>query len=94
MIRKWVLRIFLALLGASLIFAAYAFYQLRSRGFLRLPSYETEPPAIAQLPGRPAILVFSKTGAFIHKEAIPAAAGSASMALAIRQRTGSGTTGN
>ena len=73
MVKKWALRVFLVLLGAALIFAAYAFYQLRSRGFLRLPSYETSPPAIPPLPGRPAILVFSKTGAFIHKEAIPAA---------------------
>lgn len=35
--------------------------------------YETEPPAVpANLP-RPAILVFSKTNAFRHEEAIPAA---------------------
>lgn len=36
--------------------------------------YETVPPAVPQNLPRPAILVFSKTNAFRHEEAIPAAA--------------------
>jgi uncharacterized protein len=41
-------------------------------GFLRTPVYDTERPAIA-VSGDPAVLVFSKTNWYIHKEAIPAA---------------------
>ena len=71
--KKWLIRILLFVLVLVILAAAYAYYQMRSRGFWRLPSYETEPPAIPQLDGKPSVLVFSKTGAFIHKEAIPAA---------------------
>ncbi len=71
--KKWLIRILLFVLALVILAAAYAYYQMRSRGFWRLPSYETEPPAIPQLDGKPSVLVFSKTGAFIHKEAIPAA---------------------
>lgn len=35
--------------------------------------YETQPPALPAAIKRPAILVFSKTNAFRHEEAIPAA---------------------
>lgn len=70
--KRWLLRIGLLLLVIILIVAAYGFYQLRSRGFLRLPSYETVPPQVPAMES-PAILVFSKTNSFIHREAIPAA---------------------
>lgn len=71
--KKWLIRILLAIVVVAILFAAYAFYQMRSRGFWRLPSYETEPPALPALEDKPSVLVFSKTGSFIHKEAIPAA---------------------
>ena len=60
---------------ALLIFLAAAIHgvmRARSMGFLRFPVFETIPPDVPAL-GRPAILVFSKTNSFIHKEAIPAA---------------------
>ncbi|GIX31295.1 MAG: Crp/Fnr family transcriptional regulator [Porticoccaceae bacterium] len=63
-----------ALLGAGLVaFAGHALWQLHSYGFLRLPSYEREPPPLPPLKKSWAVLVFSKTNAFIHREAIPAA---------------------
>ncbi len=71
--KKWLIRILLALLVLVILAAAYAYYQMRSRGFWRLPSYETEAPALPEMNGDIAVLVFSKTGSFIHKEAIPAA---------------------
>ncbi len=71
--KKWLIRILLTILVLALLMAAYAYYQMRSRGFWRLPSYETEAPALPALDNKPAVLVFSKTGSFIHKEAIPAA---------------------
>lgn len=46
--------------------------EARSLGFLRSPVYETERPELPLLQ-HPAVLVFSKTNSFIHKEAIPAA---------------------
>lgn len=71
--KKWLLRIvvgivLLALLGGGLFYAA-----MRSQGFFRTPRYETERPALPDLP-RPAVLLFSKTNGYIHKEALPAAA--------------------
>lgn len=44
----------------------------RSMGFLRSPVFETVPPEVPAME-RPAVLLFSKTNSFIHKEAIPAA---------------------
>jgi type 1 glutamine amidotransferase len=41
-------------------------------GFLRTPVYETVRPQLPAL-HHPAVFVFSKTNAFIHREAIPAA---------------------
>lgn len=46
--------------------------KLRYDGQLRSPIYEHEPPPVPAL-ARPAVLVFSKTNGFIHREAIPAA---------------------
>lgn len=70
--KKWLIRIGIAVVALALLAAGYAYYQMRSRGFWRIPSYETEPPEVPPLE-RPAVLVFSKTNSFIHKEAIPAA---------------------
>lgn len=71
--KKWLLRIasvtlVLAIAGAGLFYAA-----MRSQGFFRTPVYETERPTLPTLP-RPAVLLFSKTNGYIHKEALPAAA--------------------
>jgi len=71
-VKKWLIRIGIVVLAVVLLMAAYAYYQMRSRGFWRIPVYETEPPQVPALE-RPAILVFSKTNSFIHTEAIPAA---------------------
>lgn len=69
---KWLKRALTVLLLIAILFASYAYYQMRSRGFWRLPDYDHTPPELPELK-RPAILVFSKTNSFIHKEAIPAA---------------------
>lgn len=45
---------------------------MRSMGFFREPVFETVAPELPALQ-RPAVLVFSKTNGFIHKDAIPAA---------------------
>ncbi len=68
----WLLRIALAVMLLAALAAAYGYYQYRAAGFGRTPVFETEPPALPTLQ-HPAILVFSKTNSFIHKEAIPAA---------------------
>ncbi len=70
--KKWLIRIGTTLLILALAAFSYAYYQMRSRGFWRIPSYETEPPEVPVLK-RPAVLVFSKTNSFIHREAMPAA---------------------
>ena len=82
--KKWLIRGLLVLVVAGIGFAAYSVYTLRSHGFLRWPVYETEAPEIPVLE-RPAILVFSKTNSFIHKEAIPAAE---SMFRSLAERNG------
>jgi type 1 glutamine amidotransferase len=70
--KRRLMRIAAVLFIAALLFGAYAYYQLRSRGFLRAPVYESVAPDIPAL-SRPAVLVFSKTNSYIHAEAIPAA---------------------
>lgn len=70
--KKWLIRFGIIILVLALAAAGYAYYQMRSRGFWRIPSFESEPPQIPALE-RPAILVFSKTNSFIHTEAMPAA---------------------
>jgi len=69
---KWFWGVLGALLVVALAFAGYGVWQARSMGFLRSPVFETERPQLPALQ-RPAVLVFSKTNSFIHKEAIPAA---------------------
>lgn len=69
---RWFWRVLGVLLVAALAFAGYGVWQARSMGFLRSPVFETERPQLPPLQ-HPAVLVFSKTNSFIHKEAIPAA---------------------
>ncbi len=76
MARK-ILRIFLMVIGLLLVILAVQAFRYRDtiqRVFLGgVKIYETQPPELpASLP-RPAVLVFSKTNAFRHEEAIPAA---------------------
>ena len=66
------LRALAGLVLLALLFAGYGIYVARSHGFLRRPVFESERPALPDLK-RPAVLVFSKTNSFIHREAIPAA---------------------
>ncbi|MBK6581812.1 MAG: ThuA domain-containing protein [Gammaproteobacteria bacterium] len=61
-----------ALLVLLALVAGGAYYsEMRANGFFRDPVFETERPALPPLE-HPAVLVFSKTNSFIHKEAIPA----------------------
>jgi len=70
--RKWIWRSVAAVVVVLLGAAAWGAWQLRSMGFLREPVFETVRPELPPLQ-HPAVLVFSKTNAFIHREAIPAA---------------------
>ncbi|WP_439133289.1 ThuA domain-containing protein [Pseudomaricurvus sp.] len=70
--KSWIKRLLAALLILVLLAAAKAAYEMYSRGFWKVPVYESEAPAIPELQ-RPAVLVFSKTNSFKHEEAIPAA---------------------
>lgn len=62
-------------IGLALVLAlGVTFYAaMRSQGFFRAPSYETERPALPALT-HPAVLLFSKTNGYVHREALPAAA--------------------
>ena len=53
--KKWLIRFGIIILVLALAAAGYAYYQMRSRGFWRIPSFESEPPQIPALE-RPAIL--------------------------------------
>jgi uncharacterized protein len=70
--KKWLLRILFGLVAIAICSAAVMYKNMRDMGFFRDPVFETERPAVPLLT-QPAILVFSKTNSFIHKEAIPAA---------------------
>ena len=63
----------LIVLGVLVLLAGALAIKLRMDGFLREPVYETVAPTLPDDIQHPAILVFSKTNGFIHKEAIPAA---------------------
>ena len=69
---KWFWRVAGLLVMAGLVAAGLGYREARSMGFLRAPVFETERPQLPQL-AHPAVLVFSKTNGFIHKEAIPVA---------------------
>ena len=63
----------LILLGVLALLVAAVAIKLRMDGLFRAPVYETSAPDLPADLQHPAILVFSKTNGFIHKEAIPAA---------------------
>jgi type 1 glutamine amidotransferase len=64
----------LLVIVALLVVSVARNWDLVQRLFLGgLKVYETQPPALPAKIPRPAILVFSKTNAFRHQEAIPAA---------------------
>ena len=65
-------KILLGLLLLLIVLAGLVFYNLRSNGLFRSPSYDTVPPVIPELE-HPAVLVLNKTNGFIHKEGLPAA---------------------
>jgi type 1 glutamine amidotransferase len=69
--KKW-LKVLLILLLIVLAGAALFYKTMRAEGFFRTPIYETERPALPALQ-RPALLLFSKTNGYIHRDAIPAA---------------------
>ena len=76
MIRKIVrvaLILFATVLAAIGLLAAYHRDTVQRIFLGGVKAYETTPPALPADIARPAILVFSKTNGFRHKEAIPAA---------------------
>lgn len=69
--KRWALYVGVAVLLLLVVAGLRTYREVRAMGYLREPVYETVPPDLPEL-RRPAVLVFSKTNAFIHKEAIPA----------------------
>ncbi len=69
---KWFWILLGVLVLTALVFAFLGYREARSLGFLREPVFETVREELPLLE-RPAMLVFSKTNSFIHKDAIPAA---------------------
>ena len=65
-------RIFLGLLALLVVFAGYGYYQLKSHGIIPRKVYETTAPDVPEF-SKSAVLVFTKTNGFIHKDAIPVA---------------------
>lgn len=84
MLKTWLIRGLVVIGILAILAGAYTWFTMRSMGLLRSPVYETEPPILPELQ-RPALLVFSKTNGFIHKEGIPAAQG---MLAALGQQRG------
>lgn len=84
MLNTWLKRGLVMLAIFILLLAAVIGYNMRAMGLLRAPVYETEPPDVPRL-DRPALLVFSKTNGYVHKEGIPA---SKAMLAAMGERRG------
>lgn len=64
--------VIVAIMLVALVLAGVTYGMGRSMGFFRDPVFESERPSLPPL-AHPAVLVFSKANAFIHKEAIPVA---------------------
>jgi type 1 glutamine amidotransferase len=69
---KWLKTVLVVLAVIVLVGSIGAYFTLKSIGIIPRADYDTEPPALPAFT-QPAVLVFSKTNGFIHKEAIPAA---------------------
>lgn len=70
--KLWLKRTLLGMLAALLVVAGLAYYQLKANGIIPRKVYETAAPHVPAF-SRPAVLVFSKTNGFIHRDAIPVA---------------------
>lgn len=65
-------RILLGLLVLLIALLGFGYYQLKANGIIPRKIYETEAPSVPSF-DKPAVLVFTKTNGFIHKDAIPVA---------------------
>ena len=65
-------RFAIGFLAVILVLVGVAYYQLRANGIIPRKIYETEAPKVPAF-SRPAVLVFTKTNGFVHKDAIPVA---------------------
>ncbi|MET0374064.1 MAG: ThuA domain-containing protein [Rhizorhabdus sp.] len=72
-VRRVILWTLLLVLGAFLLAVALNWSTIQRVFLGGVHVYETTPPELPAAISRPAILVFSKTNAFRHEEAIPAA---------------------
>ena len=70
--KTWLKRSLLGGLVLLLVLSGIAYYQLKSIGIIPKRDYDTVAPALPAFE-KPAVLVFSKTNGFIHKDAIPVA---------------------
>ncbi|TCJ37014.1 ThuA domain-containing protein [Parafrankia sp. BMG5.11] len=75
--KRWLVRLLVGLpltvLGVAAVGVAWNWDTIQRVFLGGLKVYETEPPVLPTQLARPAVLVFSKTNAFRHEEAIPAA---------------------
>ncbi|HCS26168.1 MAG TPA: hypothetical protein DIW43_01860 [Spongiibacteraceae bacterium] len=70
--RTWIKRVLLTLLVILVILGGVTYYQLKSIGIIPSANYETVAPVLPEFK-KPAVLIFTKTNGFIHKDAIPVA---------------------
>ncbi|MBB3047924.1 hypothetical protein FHR99_002190 [Litorivivens lipolytica] len=70
--KNWLKPVLLSFLVLLIALLGYGYYQLKANGIIPRKIYETEAPVVSVF-DKPAILVFTKTNGFIHKDAIPVA---------------------
>ncbi|WP_372809561.1 ThuA domain-containing protein [Litorivivens sp.] len=70
--KTWLKRILLSLMVLVVGAVGYGYYQLKSVGLIPRKDYDTVAPVLPEFK-KPAVLVFTKTNGFIHKDAIPVA---------------------
>jgi type 1 glutamine amidotransferase len=71
-LKIWLKRILLTLLVLVLVLGGFGYYKLKSIGIIPSHDYDTVAPVLPAFK-KPAVLIFTKTNGFIHKEAIPVA---------------------
>ncbi len=68
----WMKRILLSLLVLTIVLGGIGYFQLKSMGIIPRQDYDTVAPVLPEFK-KPAVLIFTKTNGFIHKDAIPVA---------------------
>ena len=70
--KKGIKRTLWAVFAIVLLLGGITYYQLKSIGIIPRADYDTVAPVLPEFK-KPAVLIFTKTNGFIHKDAIPVA---------------------